>query len=377
MSVRLRACLLAAAACAPGFISFPAWADDDTKAELQEMRAEIQMLRKQVGVLTARVAQSDRKAAAKRQTVAAVPQSRTGESVPASAIPSAAQPPSAATQETTVLRSAANAGPPGLAPAPKQGHGFMEHKDGDTLTFYVPHGEITAYGNLDVDIEGATKGIKSLRGPGGSAPVGHLGWQPAISTNLSYVGLRGFETIPGMPFRFVYQLETQIDISATSGIGESNSNQSNAVKGGLTSRNSYIGVSDKDWGCPSDRQDRCALQAIHRAAESVHRHGRRLWRDHGQHRRRQPGGIRHQARSLHLVRVAAVLRLQGQRALFARPEPRQQQRQYRRRRERLHGRQHSGQRRVAAVRLQRRRVQRRRECQPQLYVRRALCGWRL
>jgi predicted porin len=251
MSVRFRACLLAAAAMVPGFLAFPASADEDTKAELKEMRAEIQMLRKQVGLLSARVAQADRKAAGKRQAAAALPPpppSRTGETVPANEIPSAARPPSAATQETTVLRSAANAGPPTAAAAQKSGHGFLEHKDGDSLTFYVPHGEITAYGNLDVDIEGATKGIQSLRTPGGAAPIGHLGWQPAISTNLSYVGLRGFETIPGVPFRFVYQLETQIDISATSGIAETNSNQSNAVKGALTSRNSYIGISDKDWG---------------------------------------------------------------------------------------------------------------------------------
>ena len=30
------------------------------------------------------------------------------------------------------------------------GHGYLEHKHGDPLTFYTPGGEITAYGNLDV-----------------------------------------------------------------------------------------------------------------------------------------------------------------------------------------------------------------------------------
>ena len=79
-------------------------------------------------------------------------------------------------------------------------------------------------------------------------PVGRRGWLPDISTNLSFVGLRGFENIPGQPFRFVYQFETQIDISATSGIGESNSNESNTVKGGLTSRNTYIGLADPAYG---------------------------------------------------------------------------------------------------------------------------------
>ena len=99
-----------------------------------------------------------------------------------------------------------------------------------------------AYGNFDVSLEGTTKGIGGLRGPSGAGPEGHVGWQPDISTNLSYLGVRGFEKIAGQPFNFVYQLETQIDISASSGTGETNSNQSNVVKGGLTTRNTYIGI---------------------------------------------------------------------------------------------------------------------------------------
>lgn len=258
MSSGLRSSLLAAAAAGLGLFVTPVFADDETKAELQEMRAEIQMLRKQVGILTAKVAQGDRLAAARRHAPAQVSavtappagtQNRTGQPVPSNAVPASAQPPSAATQETTVLPSQANAGPPRFAQGGTQGgHGFLEHKPGSTLTFYVPHGEITAYGNLDVSIDGATKAIQHLRTPGGAEPVGHLGWQPDISTNLSYVGLRGFETITGMPFRFVYQLETQIDISTASGTVESNNNQSNVVKGGLTSRNSYIGVDNPDYG---------------------------------------------------------------------------------------------------------------------------------
>jgi hypothetical protein len=56
---------------------------------------------------------------------------------------------------------------------------------------------------------------------------------PAISTNLSYVGLRGFQRIGDKPFNFVWQLETEISIAATSGVAETNSNQTNTVKGGL------------------------------------------------------------------------------------------------------------------------------------------------
>jgi predicted porin len=161
--------------------------------------------------------------------------------VPPGDVPAAAKPPPAATQETTVLKSAANAAPSSNA------HGYFDRKASSSLTFYVPHGEITGYGNLDVDIEATNKGIGSLRAAG-TRPVGSLGWQPDISTNLSYVGVRGFETLSGVPFRFVYQLETQIEISAQSGAAETNSNQSNVVKGGLTSRNSYVGVADSAWG---------------------------------------------------------------------------------------------------------------------------------
>jgi len=115
------------------------------------------------------------------------------------------------------LASAANAGRPPTGPA----RAFRaQARQG--LTLYTQGGELTAYGNLDVSIDGMTKGISSLRAPDGSRPVGDLGWQPDISTNMSYIGVAA-----SRPFRsglqLVYQLETQIDISATSGTGENNS----------------------------------------------------------------------------------------------------------------------------------------------------------
>jgi predicted porin len=79
-------------------------------------------------------------------------------------------------------------------------------------------------------------------------PIGNGSWMNAISSNLSYVGVRGFQTLGNLPMNFVYQLETQIDVSATSGTGISNSNTSNQVKGGLTSRNSFIGLASPAWG---------------------------------------------------------------------------------------------------------------------------------
>src|SRR5579872_6395277 len=136
------------------------------------------------------------------------------------------------------------------AVVPEKDHAFLEHKPG-TATFYTPGGEITAYGNLDVSFDATTKGIANKTEPGSSPPVGpqgRVGWQPAISTNLSYLGLRGFQSLGDFPANFVWQLETQLDIAATSGTAETNSNQSNQVKGALTSRNSFIGLSSEPYG---------------------------------------------------------------------------------------------------------------------------------
>jgi predicted porin len=125
-------------------------------------------------------------------------------------------------------------------------HKFLEPKPGKSLTFYTPGGEITVYGNLDVSLDDTTKGISGLRDSAGNRPTGRVDYLPAMSTNLSYVGARGFERLGGT-FRFVYQLETQVDIAATSGTPNTNSNSGAVVRGGLTSRNTYIGLSSP-WG---------------------------------------------------------------------------------------------------------------------------------
>jgi len=135
---------------------------------------------------------------------------------------------------------------PEAAPAPAA-HRFFEPKEGKGVTFYtLPGGEITFYGNLDVSFDVTTKGISGMKDGNGNPPVGNVGWMPAIGTNISYIGARGHQKLGDM-FSFVYQLETQLDIAASSGTRETNSNESNVVQGGLTSRNSYIGVSTP-WG---------------------------------------------------------------------------------------------------------------------------------
>jgi predicted porin len=199
-----------------------------------DLRSEVQALRSQLAVLTQRLEVVQQKLEQK---------SASSVSAPADSNPSASSA-TAAPKSAAVTTSY-------LAPAVSQktgSHGFFERKPGGNLTFYVPGGEFTTYGNLDVSIDATTKGIAGEIGPDGNPPVGNMGWMPALSTNLSYVGIRGFQSLNGLPFKFIYQLETQLDIAATSGTAETNSNQSNVVKGGLTSRNSYIGISSAKWG---------------------------------------------------------------------------------------------------------------------------------
>jgi predicted porin len=133
-------------------------------------------------------------------------------------------------------------------PIDSNGHRFLERKPGNPLTFFTPGGEITGYGNLDISFDDTSKNVKSLELNGNTGPVGNFGWMPAISTNLSYLGVRGFQRLPNVPFNFVYQAEVGFDISATPGLKETNSNLSNTVNGALFNRNTYIGLSSPEWG---------------------------------------------------------------------------------------------------------------------------------
>jgi predicted porin len=141
--------------------------------------------------------------------------------------------------------------PPRSLTAPEidaNGHGFLEHKKGNPLTFYTPGGEITGYGNIDVSIDDTTKSLTNMNLNGASAPVGNFGWLPAISTNTSYLGVRGFQRLPDFPFNFVYQLELGFDVSATPGLKQSNSQISDNVNGSLFNRNTYIGFASPEYG---------------------------------------------------------------------------------------------------------------------------------
>jgi predicted porin len=155
----------------------------------------------------------------------------------------------AATARAASAPAAAAARMPVKGAAPLcDGHYFLERKPGAPLTIYTCGGEMTAYGNLDVSFDYTSKDVRSLELNGNSGPVGNFGWMPAISTNLSYVGVRGFQRLYDSNLNFVYQLEAGFEISATPSNKQSNSNLSDSVNGALFSRNSFVGVAGKDWG---------------------------------------------------------------------------------------------------------------------------------
>jgi hypothetical protein len=182
--------------------------------------------------------------------------------------------------------------PPPALEAPeidKNGHGFLEHKKGNPLTFYTPGGEITGYGNIDISFDDTTKSLTNMNLNGASPPVGNFGWLPAISTNTSYLGVRGFQRIENFPFNFVYQLELGFDVSATPGLK-------------LLLQPQYLcRFREPRIRCDQDRQDDRAVRKLHRRLQPVCGPDRRHARHHGQHRWRQPRRIRNAARSLDLV----------------------------------------------------------------------------
>src|SRR5262245_17044696 len=206
---------------------------ESTDAEVKALKAQVEQLTRTVNKLMAVQAENTAEAkAAKKQANQAEAQAAQAKATAADA------------------RAKAHvASIPGLGDIDSNGHRFLERKPGKDVTFYTPGGEITAYGQFDVSLDAATKNAKSGPvAPDGSTPVGNFGWMPDISTNISYLGVRGFQRLPMHDFNFVYQFEAGIDISVTPGTRQDNSKLSNGVNGALFSRNSYIGLASGQWG---------------------------------------------------------------------------------------------------------------------------------
>lgn len=100
---------------------------------------------------------------------------------------------------------------------------------------------VQIYGHLDLSVDDANKG---LAGRAGTAPNSKLGWEPDISSNLSRVGLRGSRDLGEGGLKGVFQIETQVDVSANPG---PSTVPDNTVKGAFASRNSFLGLAG-DFG---------------------------------------------------------------------------------------------------------------------------------
>jgi len=103
---------------------------------------------------------------------------------------------------------------------------------------------VQIYGHVDVSIDYLTKGINEGDSSifGTTPAAGKLGYQPDVSSNLSYFGVRGARDLGDSGLRAVFQIETQVDVAATPG-----STTDSSVKAAFGSRNSYVGLAG-GWG---------------------------------------------------------------------------------------------------------------------------------
>ena len=156
------------------------------------------------------------------------------------------------------------------------GGSFLRLKPNSGATFLVPGGgEVQLYGNLDVSIDETTKGLKSDYGDNGGMPVGKMGWQPAIATNLSYLGVRGnapaaarsqFHLATGSGHRYFRDSRHQ---------GNDLEHQRHRQRRVVFAKQ-LCRLRRQGLGRGHDRKVGDAVQDVDRSPESVLRHARRL-----------------------------------------------------------------------------------------------------
>ena len=118
----------------------------------------------------------------------------------------------------------------------------------------LPHKpfDFTVYGRVNVSFDVGNQElttapcITAAAGPC-APPAGNLRWLPDLSSNLSRLGVRGYHDLGGADYQAVFQLETQVDVTATPGSKPNGSNDTinpanTAVTGALASRNSFVGI---------------------------------------------------------------------------------------------------------------------------------------
>lgn len=79
-------------------------------------------------------------------------------------------------------------------------------------------------------------------------PQGQLRWLPDLASNLSRLGVRGYYDLSGREYQAVFQLEAQVDVTATPGSKPNGNNDTinpgnTAVTSAFGTRNSYVGIS--------------------------------------------------------------------------------------------------------------------------------------
>ena len=213
-----RAVILALAACAANAAMHGAVLADDAqtealKAQLRAMQEQMQKLQQQIDALS-------------QQRTAAAP-------------PAAAAGPAAPAEEKEPL----------LHEIIKGFYATLDVSLDDTTKGI---GGLVAYHNSPITLPdgsygGFTYGPTVGGGPKGGA-VGQVGYMGALSTNKSVIGYRGSHKVKDSNFEFIYQIETQPAISSAPGLATSYTAQSNVVKGAIGYGDSFIGLSNKDWG---------------------------------------------------------------------------------------------------------------------------------
>ncbi len=224
-------------------------AQSPSDAEVKALRAQVEQLQRAVNQLTSGQQQSTADAKAAREQANEAKAKAAQAAADASKAQAKAQ--AASNANAALIPTKATADGPEID---ANGHTYLQHKKGNPLTFYTPGGEITAYGNIDISVDDTSKSVvdfgngnfQNLTGNG--PPVGNFGWLPAISTNTSYLGVRGFQVLPNFPVNFVYQFELGYDLSATPGLKQTNSQVSDNVNGALFNRNTYIGFASPEYG---------------------------------------------------------------------------------------------------------------------------------
>ena len=112
--------------------------------------------------------------------------------------------------------------------------------------------DFTVYGRVNVSFDVGNQELTTAPCITAASPCappqGQLRWLPDVSSNLSRLGVRGYHDLNGSDYQAVFQIEAQVDVTATPGSKPNGSNDTinpanTAVTGALASRNSYVGIS--------------------------------------------------------------------------------------------------------------------------------------